>query len=323
MHKALSLLIACTTTLATLGTARAEDPGDRGELAGQAYDRGAAAFDAKDYPHAAEEFARADGLAPNPLALKLALDSAMRAGRAGLVMELAARARARGADKAPGGDPAIAGLVQRAHDEYQERAGGLTVHCEPPRVCDAQIDERPFTLNARAWVDVGRHVLHVRVGDREARRDVVIMPRDHVELHVDDVLPPPLPSAAAAAKPSRSTALSPVERDGKRRPLSPTWFWVGAATTAAIGGLAIASGVDTMAKHDAYEADPSNGRRDAGLSAQARTNVLWGITAIGAISTTTLAVFFVNWSHRRTPTHAATPRTSLGLGTCFSFTQRF
>jgi hypothetical protein len=304
--------------------AHADEAIDKGELAGAAYDRAAAAFDAKDYARAAEDFSRADSLAPNTVALKLALDSAMRAGRAAMVMEYATRAEARLTEK-PNDDQnaPLSLLVQRAHSEYEDRTGALTVTCAA-RTCSAQVDDRPWPLNTRSWIGMGRHVLSMSIDGREERRDVVVPPREHVEVRADEVL---AQAPISSSKIPRSTFVAPasgsLEERGSRRPLSPTWFWVGAATTAVVGGLAIASGIDTVAKHDDFELSRTSDRASDGREAQTRTNVLLGLTAISAVSTTAIGVFFVNWTHRKSPTRAAAPRTALGLGTCLTITTKF
>ena len=52
------------------------------EGARAAYDRGAAAYDAGNYELAASELTRADDLAPNDIALELALKAAVKMARA-------------------------------------------------------------------------------------------------------------------------------------------------------------------------------------------------------------------------------------------------
>src|SRR5262249_30308245 len=83
----------CAATFALIGSMRAahanEPPLD---AARQAYDRGATAFDNKDYATAARELARADDLVPNNVALVTALKAALRADDAVLGMTLAERA---------------------------------------------------------------------------------------------------------------------------------------------------------------------------------------------------------------------------------------
>ncbi|WP_394843050.1 hypothetical protein LZC95_39110 [Pendulispora brunnea] len=313
-------------------TASTSNKNAQNELAAaQAYDRGAAAFDAKDYARAADEFSRADTLAPNTLALQLALDSAMRAGRAAMVMDLTTRAEARLSQSPASSDRTVlTGLISRAHAEYEVRTGTLTIQCAAQHTCAAQVDDRPWPVNARTWIGVGRHVLSMKIDGREDHRDVVIASREQVEVRPDPAAPAPLQGANVAHNPISKDPMSyPVGQGqnqgnpGGSRHMSPTWFWVGAATTAVLGGLTIASGIDTNAKHDEFELNRTADRASEGRGAQTRTNVLLGLTAIGAVATATLAVFFVDWSHSRTPGRASGPRTTLGLGSCLTLTTTY
>jgi len=299
--------------------------------AAQAYDRGAAAFDAKDYARAADEFSRADNLAPNTLALQLALDSAMRAGRAAMVMDLATRAEARlSQSPAPSDRTVINGLISRAHAEYEVRTGTLTIQCAASHTCSAQVDDRAWAVNARTWIGVGRHTLSMKIDGRDDHRDVVIASREQVEVRPDPAAPAPLQGANVAHNliPRNTTShpIPPEQNQGNQggsRHMSPTWFWVGATTTAVLGGLAIASGIDTNAKHNEFELNRTADRASEGRGAQTRTNVLLGLTALGVVATATLAVFFVDWSHSRTPGRASGPQTTLGLGSCLTLTTTY
>jgi hypothetical protein len=78
--------------------------------------------------------------------------------------------------------------------------------------------------------------------------------------------------------------------------LSSTWFWIAGATTVALGGVSIVSGIDTDNKHDTYARDLATKARSDGRSAQLRTNILWGATALGGIGTGVLGLFIVGWS---------------------------
>src|SRR5437868_1857130 len=61
----------------------------------QVYDRGAAAYNAKEYEKAAADFARADEMAPNDVTLTYALEAAVRSKSAPMVMELVTRVEKR------------------------------------------------------------------------------------------------------------------------------------------------------------------------------------------------------------------------------------
>ncbi len=87
----------------------------------------------------------------------------------------------------------------------------------------------------------------------------------------------------------KRVAAGPREGHG----ISPGWFFAGLGVTAALGGGAIASGVDTLAKHAAFERgeDVSS----AGQAAQLRTNVLLFSCAGAGVATAAIGIFAVNW----------------------------
>src|SRR5579883_1459555 len=91
MLRGLAAAIAAAAILRA-GTAAA-DTGASETPARAAYDRGVAAFQKGDYAVAAHEFATADALSPNAVALHAGLDAAVRADEAVLGMELAERAK--------------------------------------------------------------------------------------------------------------------------------------------------------------------------------------------------------------------------------------
>jgi hypothetical protein len=77
--------------------------------------------------------------------------------------------------------------------------------------------------------------------------------------------------------------------------------------TAVLGGITVVSGIDAVAKHDRFKADGcgSSGsgevgvdcgdRASAGKSAQTRTNVFLGATAVLAVTTAAIGIFAVRW----------------------------
>src|SRR5262252_4060459 len=102
------------------GNGRAEDEAAFAQ-ARESYDRGAAAYDAKDYAKAAVELARADELVPNPTVLELALQAAVRAHDAPTAMDLAERVDKR----VPEGSPLHA-EARAARAKLAREAGVIT-----------------------------------------------------------------------------------------------------------------------------------------------------------------------------------------------------
>src|SRR4051794_29326385 len=109
-----SIGLACVLAA---GSANAGGPPDEAtkEAARQAYDRGAAAYDAGDYARATAELTRADELFASDVALELALKAAVKGDDPRAAMVLAARAdkRARGGTLAAASQAARAKMAGR------------------------------------------------------------------------------------------------------------------------------------------------------------------------------------------------------------------
>ncbi|HVY49070.1 MAG TPA: hypothetical protein VHB21_24440, partial [Minicystis sp.] len=233
-----------------------------------------------DYAAAAREFALADELLPNPTALRQGLKDAIEAGDAPLAMTLADRAEKRG-----GSEAELAKLVAAARAACGPRVGRLVLKCTG--TCQAELDGKPTGVNLPIWVDAGEHAVTFRIEGRVEQATA------HVSAGSDVAVSPPPPAASPAPTPVVAAAPAPARRDG----LSPAWFVAAAGVTTAVAGATIASGVDTLSKHDAYERDTSQvALKQAGQSAQTRTNVLLAVTGAAAAGTAALGLFGVRWS---------------------------
>jgi hypothetical protein len=310
-------LLAALLAAPTL--ARADDP----EAAHQAYDRGKAAFDARRWAEAAGEFARADALAPNPVALESALKAAVLADDPLLAMSLADRAESRS-----GAGEAVIGAAKKARARFADRTGKLLVRCAAARRCTVNVDADPFPVEQRRWVKAGDHAVEISAEGKVSRYTVKVEGAMTLEWSepagaapeapppapsvappapsvappppAPSVAPPPAPAAAvlppAAIAPPAATLAAPAPQEG----LSPAWFWAGLGLTAVAGGLTIASGVDTLSKHDAFM-NGLNEAAESGKAAQTRTNLFLGVTGALGLSTAALGLFAVRW-------HTASPR---------------
>jgi hypothetical protein len=76
---------------------------------------------------------------------------------------------------------------------------------------------------------------------------------------------------------------------------SKALFIGAAAATAVVGGIALWSGLDTLSKRDAYQAEPTEERYKDGVSREARTNWLIGGTAALGVGTIALGLFATRW----------------------------
>jgi hypothetical protein len=82
-------------------------------------------------------------------------------------------------------------------------------------------------------------------------------------------------------------------------------FFVGAALTVGLGGLTIASAVDTSQKHDGFAAGKCDQfgspacdtAASNGTNAQTRTNVLIAATAVVGLATIVIGAAFTRWSN--------------------------
>src|SRR5262252_4957973 len=110
------------------GNGRAEDEAAFAQ-ARESYDRGAAAYDAKDYAKAATELARADELVPNATVLELALQAAVRAHDAPTAMELVQRVEKRVPDSVP-----LFAQARGVRARFAREAATITATCPAPYV---------------------------------------------------------------------------------------------------------------------------------------------------------------------------------------------
>lgn len=244
-----------------------------------AYDRGIAAFQRGEFAAAAREFATADALVPSRVALHAALDAAIRADDPVLGIELLDRVA-----RAPT-DAALETTARDARAKFARRTGRVSVVCGASP-CRATIDGAAVDGGARVVLRVGPHVAIVESDGRRERRDVDVPPDDTVVLSPSGV-------GVAAPPPTRPRASGGV---------SPVWVYFGIGATAIVGGLGIASGIDTAKKHSNFvNAGCDRGgpgcltSANDGSSAQTRTNVLLGVTAALAVTTAAIAIFAVRW----------------------------
>ncbi|MCS6799253.1 MAG: hypothetical protein NZ898_12125 [Myxococcota bacterium] len=268
------------------------------QAAAEAYDRGAAAFLARDWATAAHWFETANRLVPAAPALVQAIRAHERAGNVLRAATLAIRLEARHANDRSA-RRVYEPLLRRAERAY----GRLDVVCEG---CTVEVDgvllEHPsFFVEPGTEVRV---VARFRTGDVE--QHVSLTAGERRELRVEAPAPPPSPPPVSQTPeqpvPAPAQATTPVsdvttnERDG----LSPVFFWTGLGLTVAAGGVLLWSGLDTLAGVDDYEANPTPEGLQRGQAREMRTNVLIGVTAALGVGTAVLALLTdFDGSHRR------------------------
>jgi hypothetical protein len=298
----------------------AAEVGDERARAHAAYQRGASAYKSGAFAAAARAFAEADDLSPHELTLSQALKSAERADDPVLAMEIAERAERRGGP--------LSDAAERLRAQSLGRVGRLTPRCPSAEPCEARIDGQPVTPGRGRWVLVGDRTVEIVVPERAGDQTVGRMARFMVRVRagVDlvvpetDVLAPAAPPTAGAAQPRPTQAgppVAPPPRDEPSAPaasgIAPAWFWMGVGITAVLAGVTIASGVDALAKNDAFQEVPTPEAESDGRDAQTRTNILVGATAASAVAAAAIGVFAVDWTGA--PAKAtASYRTAVVLG---------
>lgn len=249
-----------------------------------AYDRGAASYDAGEFALAAAQLAQADAILPNDVALELAIKAAAKANDPILVMELASRADGRSS-------ASLAAVRDEARAKAAGRVGRVNVSCPPDATCTTTLDDAPFPPNQTRWVLVGEHRVVVDAGGQKQAFRVRIDPGANVPVVAAAPLTTPTPPTSRDSPP---TSLAPA-RDASSG-VSPVWFWTTAGISAVVGGLTIASAVDTRNTYEAFSSRPSPSLSNEGVDAQLRTNLLLAGTAASVIATAVVGIFFVRWS---------------------------
>lgn len=257
-----------------------------------AYDRATTEFEAKSYSAAATDFALADELSPNPVALESALKAALLADDPLLGMELVERAKGRPSS------PAIDALVTKSKDAFAKRTGKLTVRCPESHVCSATlvlagasggVARMPLETGKARWLRAGTLVLDTTFEGTYARHQVDVLPESDVTFEVPKPAPPPPPPVKPVDPPSPGRSLLAPKKD--MHGAHPAFFGVTAGLFVASAAVTIWSGVDTLNLHQEWLDHGDETVRQDGLDAQLRTNVMFGVMGGGLIATTLVGVF--------------------------------
>jgi len=299
-----SLAFALVTAASGVTVAHAA-PSDADKiLAKQAYDRGLEAHKKGDLKKAAEEFNKADTLAPSAVALQAALDAAIDADDVALGAELLERSKR---EPAP---PGLASSITAAHMKFRGRAGRVRVKCPGGSSCLAKLDDRPIEPEKIAWATTGQHTVVVQVDGGDAQTKLIDVNADQVI----DVAP----SAKKGAEPAVRPAPAPVDNsqpssgepvsvkhdvDGGKK-LPPIFVYAGIGATILGAGATAFFAIDTSNKHSDFEnagcerANFTNCQdlQEEGESAQRLTNILLVGTGVIAIATVVVGVVLTDWS---------------------------
>ena len=278
MKQVVSLSLAFVMVASNANVAFAAGENEQKAQARAVYDGAALAYSRGDFFVAAQEFSRADAMQPNDIVLGQALEAATRAGSAALAMNLVERTHAR-----EGVSADVVARADMANAAFATKASKIVIKCD---ACDELEIDNAKVESKGVWVDPGPHVVEMHRGTHIDRLE--LHPTEGVTL---EAIAPPLPKAPMPV-------YHVVRVSADKRPFSPIVFYAAAGVTAALGGLTIASAVDTRAKHTAFEGNPTDAMGDAGASAQVRTNFLVGATAVALVSTAALGIFAVHWGKK-------------------------
>jgi len=279
------LLLAAILLAALLQSAPSQgQPEEDLARASAAFDRGLEAQKQGEWAEAARHFGDADAIVADPAALEAALAAVLRSDDAVLGMELAARA-----DRNPYRDQ-LTELAASSRRRFGQLVGRIVVHCDD---CTVAIDGRPTRRGVAVWVTTGAHRVTLGAGGEEEHREVHVDPGGIVTL-----VPLRTGTAGGAARPAGPVAAArgpTATVDEGSEGLPPAFFWIGLGLTAAAGGGAIASAVDTRNKHEAFSAAPTPEASINGQNAETRTNVLLAVTGGLGLTTAILGIVAVDW----------------------------
>ncbi|AKV04554.1 hypothetical protein AKJ09_11217 [Labilithrix luteola] len=283
--------VALASVIFTLGlSAHAEESGPARARAKEAYDRGLAAHKQGDYAKAAEEFARADALAPSAVALQAALEATLTIDDPVLGSELLERSKR---EQAHG---TLATAVDSAQARFSGRAGRLRVNCEGARPCTSTVDGAPIETRRAIWVRIGQHTVVVQADNDTQTKTVDVKPEQ-----ITDV------GTSAATEPSPE-ALHVTTSQGSANKLPKAVFWTGVGVTGVVGILATYFALDTKGRHTDFtdagctqsNATGCGALKDDGQSAQARANVTIGGAIVLGAATAVIGAFFTDWDSHPT-----------------------
>ena len=308
MKRAASFVLAALLLASTARTASAQS---EKALAKEAYDRGTQAHARGDFRHAAEEFAKADALAPSPVALQAALDAAVDADDFVLGAELLERAKRLGTSR-PG---TVAASVDAATKKLGGRAGHVKVACPSGARCTATIDGAAFDAGKGVWMRPGPHTLVVQVEGAPDTRTVEVRAGEDMEVMAARASASPTPAPNATPAPTLATTPAttptptptpthPAKDSSSAKPLPPLVFWIGAGATVVLGGATTYFALTASSKHQSF-VDAGCGTvatsecpslKDSGESAQTSANIGFAVTGVAAAATVVIGVFLTDWA---------------------------
>lgn len=311
----LSLAIVLGGIAPTIASAQTEPSAADRAAAGEAYDRGTAAYLAHDYARAATLFETAYRLAPSAPALIQAIrahehasDGALRAGSLALRLQ------------------ALYGSDRQAARQATTTLAAATPHYLRVDVaCDASCTiELDGTLEdyASFFVDPSSpHTVRASFDTGPAEAQTTSGAAGETQtLTFTRPPPPPEPPPVVASTDTTGTSTSTTSTtstttgpttapSGGSGGVHPAAFFTVLGLTVVSAGLLIWSGVDMYAGVPAYQANPTMAALQDGQGRELRTDILWGVTGALAATSVILAIF-TDWGGGGSSSETAAPTVS-------------
>ncbi len=301
-HAALRFsLCACLAWLAVQPAGvRAQDVSARDrQSAGEAYDRGTAAYLAEDFAGAARWFETADRLAPASAALIQATRAHGRAGDERRAATLALRLQSLYPD-----DAAAARTAARAL-EAAARFLRVDVTCDT----DCTIEVGGAIMGHTSFfLDPGAE--HAVTAEFETGRQTQTATGDAGETVALSFTAPPAPEPDPGV--GSGSPEPPTEQDSGSSGVPLGVSIAAVVVTAGLGAVLTWSGVDTLDGVPAYEANPTTATLQDGRAREERTNWLIASTAVAGAATV-LLLLLTDWGGDDEPTETVETEATLDL----------
>lgn len=302
---------------------------DEKKEAGDHWDAGVSALKANDYEKAASEFEAADAIIPSPKALRQALSARMKAHQSARAATLAAKALARYPNDAATASAANDVLDKTAPDVQKitatcvvactMRVGGVPIGGDAARSWTLYVDPGDVEIVAE-FPSVKKKLARSIPAKAGAMRPAKFDPDDKNAVSTEPapaVVAPPSTGDTAATPPTTDEPKSDDKDKDKTESagwgLPPPVFFVSLASTLAVGGVTVWSGIDTKNNPgpDAVKQQCAGKGTDCpayqeGLAHQQRTNILIGATA-GAAGLTVVLALVTNWKGKKKRDSIAEP----------------
>lgn len=262
--------------------------------AGQAYDRGTAAYLAHDYARAAELFETACRLAPSAPALIQAIRSHEHAGNHLRAGSLALRLEARYGSDRQAARQAHTTLQTASHDFLR-----VDVTCDAS--CTVELDGTVEDFTSFFVDPASAHTVVAAFDTGSAPAQTTAGAAGETQtLSFARPAPPPVVTTTVATTTTTTTETATTSEPPP--PPAPSSSGLHPAVALTMMGLTLASigvlawsAVDMYDGVPAYNANPTQAAYDDGHAREIRTDVMWGVTGALAATSVLLAIFS-DWS---------------------------